>query len=53
MRVGRDDKPGKHDGDRDGQGIYQPAKTETSKDYGQGRHEREDPPERDNPERGD
>jgi hypothetical protein len=42
MRVGREDKPGKHDGDRDGQGIYQPDKTETFKDYGRGRHERDD-----------
>jgi hypothetical protein len=45
--VGRDDKPGKHDADRDGQGIYQPDKTETPKDYGRGRHERKDEPEKD------
>lgn len=34
--MGEDDKPNKHDGDRDGQGIYQPDKTETPKDYGRG-----------------
>ena len=39
----KDDKPSKHDGDRDSQGIYQPHKTETPKDYGRGKHEEDDP----------
>lgn len=43
MRVSRDDKPSKHDGDRDGQGVYQPNKTETPKDYERGKHEKDDP----------
>jgi hypothetical protein len=51
--VSREDKPGKHDGDRDGQGVYQPDKTETPKDYGRGRHERDESPERDDPEQDD
>ncbi len=37
----------KHDGDRDGQGVYQPDKTEKPKDYGRGRHDNEEPPKKD------
>ncbi len=39
----KDDKPSKHDADRDGQCFYQPDKTETPKDYGPGKHENDDP----------
>lgn len=49
--VGREDKPGKHDGTRDGQGVYQPEKTQTPKDYGRGKHEKDDPPQ-DDPTKG-
>lgn len=45
--LGQDSKPNKHDGDRDGQGVYQPDKTEKPKDYGRGRHERDEPEKRD------
>jgi len=50
--VGRDDKLNRHDGDRDGQGVYQPDKTETPKDYGRGRHEKDEPSKKDDPEQG-
>ncbi|MGH3798094.1 MAG: hypothetical protein ACRDSP_24840 [Pseudonocardiaceae bacterium] len=39
---GEDNKPGKHDSTRDGGGVYQPDKTEKPKDYGRGKHERDD-----------
>jgi hypothetical protein len=41
--MSKDDKPNKHDANRDGQGVYQPDKTETPKDYGRGKHEKDDP----------
>jgi hypothetical protein len=49
-RVAQDDKPdkpGRHDAHRDGQGVYQPDKTEKPHDYGRGRH-RKDEPKKDN-----
>lgn len=42
--MSQDHKPNKHDGDRDGQGTYQPGKTEKPKDYGRGRHDKKDDP---------
>ncbi|MBV9140821.1 MAG: helix-turn-helix domain-containing protein [Pseudonocardiales bacterium] len=43
VAMNKDDKPNKHDADRDGQGGYQPDKTETPKHYGRGKHEKDDP----------
>lgn len=37
------DKPSKHDASRDGAGIYRPAKTQTPKDYGSGKHDKDNP----------
>ena len=37
------DNPNKHDGTRDGEGIYQPGKTEKPKDYGGGKHDKDNP----------
>jgi len=37
------DKPGKHDPNRDGHGIYQPNKTQKPKDHGTGQHGKDDP----------
>jgi hypothetical protein len=47
--MSRDNTPNKHDGDRDGdgEGVYQPDKTEKSQDYGRGRHDRDESPEKD------
>lgn len=44
VAMSQDHKPNKHDGDRDGQGTYQPGKTEKPKDYGRGRHDKKDDP---------
>jgi hypothetical protein len=52
VRVSQGDEPGKHDGDRDGQGVYQSDKTEKPQDYGCGRHEKGEPPKQDDPKRG-
>jgi hypothetical protein len=43
--MSRDNTPNKHDGD--GEGVYQPDKTEKPKDYGRGRHDRDESPEKD------
>jgi hypothetical protein len=45
--MGKDSTPNRHDGDRDGQGVYQPDKTENPQDYGRGRHQQDEPPEQD------
>lgn len=47
VAMSRDNKANKHDGDRDGQGVYQPDKTEKPEDYGRGRHDKDEPPEKD------
>ena len=44
--MGKDSTPNRHDGDRDGQGVYQPDKTENPQDYGRGRHQKDETPER-------
>lgn len=41
--MGKKDKPGRHDGQRDGEGVYQPDKTEKPKDYGSGQHDKDNP----------
>lgn len=41
--MSKDDKPNKHDANRDGQGVYQLDKTETFKDYGRGNMRRTAP----------
>jgi hypothetical protein len=46
VAMSRDNNPNKHDGDRDGQGVYQPDKTEKPKDYGRGRHDKDEPPKK-------
>ncbi len=54
--MSKGDKPNKHDADRDGQGVYQPDKTETPKRYGRGKHEKDEPDEdteKDEPDRDD
>ena len=51
--MGREN-PNKHDSTRDGQGVYQPDKTESPKNYERGKHERgerDDPPGRPDDER--
>lgn len=41
IRWRRGDEPNKHDADCDGQGVYQPDKTEAPKeDYDRGKHEK-------------
>jgi len=49
--MGKDSKPNRHDGDRDGQGVYQPGKTEKPPGYGRGRHQKDEPPEQDDPKK--
>jgi hypothetical protein len=49
--MGKDSKPNKHDSDRDGQGIYQPGKTENPAGYGRGRHQKDEPPGQDDPKK--
>lgn len=41
------DTPNKHDASRDGKGVYQPDKTETPKDYGSGKHDKDNPEKED------
>ena len=38
-----EETPNKHDATRKGEGVYQPEKTKTSKDYGGGKHDKDDP----------
>ena len=38
-----EETPKKHDVTRNGKGVYQPDKTETPKDYGRGKHDKDDP----------
>jgi hypothetical protein len=49
--MSKDSTPNKHDGDRDGQGIYQPGKTENLQDYVRGRHDKDEPPKQDDPKK--
>jgi len=51
--MGKGSTPNRHDGDRDGQGIYQPNKTENPQGYGRGRYPRDEPPEQDDPTKDD
>jgi hypothetical protein len=47
--MGKHSKPDRYVGDRDDLGIYQPAMTENPPGYGRGRHEKDEPPEQDDP----
>lgn len=49
--MSKDSKPNRHDSDRDGQGIYQPDKTEKPEGYGHGRHHKDEPPKQDDPKK--